>query len=174
MPHKRCVKRDTVTQPSTESYRLIPLTRNQNAIVDASDFEWLSQWNWFAVPNYKSKSFYACSEGNRLKMHRLILGCGIGEEGDHKDGNGLNNRRANLRKCLQIQNARNRRKHAKGSSRYKGVSFRKKYSAWRSRIGIGKSIIHLGYFSSEKEAAEAYNEAAKRLHGEFAELNHIY
>jgi hypothetical protein len=60
MPHKRsAVKRHAVTQPLDTSYRYIPLTRNLNAIVDADDFDWLSKWNWHAVWNPCTKSFYA-------------------------------------------------------------------------------------------------------------------
>ena len=173
MPKYR-VKRHSVTQPLNKPYRFIPLTQGQNAIVDAEDFEWLSQWNWRAKWNDDTKTFYAHS-WRAGWMHRLILGCGIGEEGDHADGNTLNNRRYNLRKCTHSQNQQNKPKQrlARGSSVYKGVKFdgRNRVNQWIARITTNGKSVWIGGFPTPEDAARAYDHKARELHGEFAHLN---
>ena len=98
--------------------------------------------------------------------------------GDHINRNRLDNRRANLRLCTYAQSARNVSKQAshngrKCSSKYKGVTLRKKSGLWMARIDKDYEQYHLGYFENEEDAARAYNEAAIELHGEFASLNEI-
>jgi hypothetical protein len=97
-PHKR----HEVIQPLDTSYRLIPLTQNQTAIVDVSDYEYLNQWNWHAQYSKAVKGFYAVrwmEGGGTLQMSRAILGLQYGNptEADHRSGNTLDNRRDNLR-----------------------------------------------------------------------------
>lgn len=169
------VKRHTVCQPLDQSYRLIPLTRRQNAIVDVENFEWLSQWNWHALWNKCTHSFYAyrgCANGNiMIGMHAVILGCERGEWGDHKNHNTLDNRRENLRKVTALQNSANRKLHSNNRAGFKGVSREKGTQKWRSRICHRGTQIYIGLFASKKEAARAYDEMAKKYHGEFAGLN---
>ncbi len=168
MPKKR-VARHSVTQPSDPSYRLIPLTQGQNAIVDAIDFERVSKHLWYAQWNKSVGSFYATRKalGRSILLHRFILSCMPGESGDHKDGNTLDNRRLNLRKCSYAQNRANQRKRSDNSSGYKGVCYDSKRCKWRSTA----KNVHVGYFSTNLEAAHAYDEKAKELFGEFAKLN---
>jgi hypothetical protein len=172
MPKCR-VKRHAVTQPLDTSYRLIPLTQGQNAIVDADDYEWLNQWNWHAWLNSFTKSYYAVrkfsKERKTLYMANVILSCEFGEEGDHKNHDTLDNRRQNLRKCSHHQNTFNRRRPKSNTSGFKGV--RRDYSSWQAYITISGKFIHLGCFDSTLDAARAYDEAAKKFHGEFAHLN---
>jgi len=169
--------RHPVTQPQDESYRLIPLTKNQNAIVDAADFEWLSQWNWFAAWSRSTRSFYATRNGPRprvkaIRMHRAILGCGSKETGDHINHDTLDNRRKNLRKCTSAQNCCNRKVQSNSTSGYKGVFWTKSTHKWRAKIAMNRQPHkHLGYFHSPEDAARAYDAAARKLHGEFAVLN---
>lgn len=174
------IPRRTVTQPPDPSYRFIALTQNQNAIVDSTDLEWLSQWNWYAQWNEPTKSFYARSNisGKITPMHRLILGCSPGEEGDHKNRNTLDNRRGNLRKCSSSKNRQNCEKRRNNSSGFKGVTrmtwTHKKHGTttrWIATIKAEKQAIYLGCFESAELAARAYDEAAKKHHGEFAVLN---
>lgn len=163
---KRRVKRHSVVQPLEESYRLIPLTQGQNAIVDVGDFEWLSKFNWYAYWHENTNSFYA-AKGDKLEaMHRFILGCK--EEVDHADRNTLNNRRNNLRKATKAQNMHNRKKLRTNTSGFIGVYW---YQGWKSKIANNGKRHYLGIFSSPEEAARAYDEMAKKLHGEFAFLN---
>jgi hypothetical protein len=169
---KLSVKRHLVTQPLSESYRIIPLTQGQNAIVDASDYDWLSQWNWYALWAAHTKSFYAvrhdapCSP--TIRMHRLILNCGKDEEVDHRDHDTLNNRRCNLRKCTGTQNAINRRMRSNNTSGFKGVCWDKKSQKWRSYINANGVRRNLGLFTRKELAAAAYIGAAKELHKDFA------
>jgi hypothetical protein len=88
---------------------------------------------------------------------------------DHKDNNGLNNQKYNLRVCTQWQNLRNSTRRSNNTSGFKGVSrFRNK---WISRIRTDEGRICLGTFNTPEEAAIAYDEAALKYHGEFANLN---
>ena len=168
MPKLR-MKRHAVTQPLDQPYRLIPLTRNQNAIVDKEDFDWLNQWNWYACWNVFTNSFYAVRrEGKKvIHMTKQILGCKLKEMPDHKNHITLDNQRKNLRKCTKLQNNYNRRKPKSNTSGYIGVSYREDMKRWIARIGD----IYLGTFTTAEEAARARDEAAKKIHGEFAVLN---
>lgn len=175
MPKVR-VKRHTVIQPQDPSYRLIPLTQGQNAIVDTGDFEWLNQWNWHAEWSPITKSFYARRHGGekQIRMNSAILCCEKEEEGDHINHNTLDNRRQNLRKSNSLTNSWNRRKPSTNSSGFVGVSRHASTGKWRARIGRGTNQRSLGLFFSVEDAARAYNEAAKERYGEFAVLNEIH
>lgn len=166
------VKRHAVTQPSDPSYRFIPLTQNQNAIVDAADYEWLNQWNWQAAWREACKSFYAHrtqhTHGEFIGMHSLIMNC---KNVDHKNHDTLDNRRGNLRRCTTSQNHYNRAKAPSNKSGFKGVCWSKEMHKWVVQIKVAKKNTVVGYFTSVEDAARAYDEAAKKLHGEFAYLN---
>jgi len=152
----------------------IPLTKGKFALVDDSDFEWLSKCKWYALKlKWKSKdAYYATGRPNGRKlelMHRVILRS-VGGSVDHQDGNGLNNQRQNLRPCNQSQNSANRFTRP---DRYKGVRWYQPRKKWRAQIMKDYKQMHIGYFEYSTDAAIAYNEAAKRLFGEFAQLNQI-
>ncbi len=156
----------------------IPLTQGKFALVDAEDFAAVSLWSWCAIKGRKGVSWYAHANtekaggGRRyVKMHRYVLQPLAGLEIDHVDGDGLNNRRSNLRISTRQENSRNVPRHRDGSSRFKGVSWYRRDSCWRSCITVNDRQIHLGYFQDEAEAAAAYDAAAVRLFGEFARLN---
>jgi AP2 domain len=171
---KRRVARHEVTQPLDPSCRLIPLTQGQNAIVDAADFDFLNQWNWYARWRQKSLSFYAgrhSGDGHQIWMHREILGCGPGEQGDHRNHITLDNRRENLRKATKGQSSANRLLSRNNKTGFKGVSFNKDSHRWTARVQADKGKRFLGYFDTAEQAARAYDRAARELHGEFAVLN---
>jgi hypothetical protein len=91
---------------------------------------------------------------------------------DHRNNDGLDNRRDNLRLATFSQNNINcRRNKSKSSSRFVGVTFDKRKKQWRVRISVSRKRIFLGYFDSEIDAAKAYDQAAKKYYGEFARLN---
>jgi len=102
-------------------------------------------------------------------MHRVILP--DAEEVDHINGNGLDNRRANLRPATGIENRRNRRRSRKNTSGYAGVSWDKVNRKWYAYITADGRMRALGRFDTAEEAALARDRAALELHGEFARLN---
>lgn len=152
--------------------KVIQLTQGKTTIVDDADFDWLNQYKWYLGSS--RGMFYAKREdrGKEVKMHRLILGLTDPKiEGDHRDRDGLNNQRNNLRVATRSQNCHNRRSRINSFSKYKGVCFKKQTSKWVARIFTNGKNKHLGYFDLEIEAAVAYNNEALNLHGEFANLN---
>lgn len=108
-------------------------------------------------------------------MHRFILGAQAGQFVDHIDGNGLNNSRGNLRLTDATGNARNMRKQVNPnlSSSFKGVSYHSSAKKWEASIHAKNKKKYLGVFPTEKQAALAYNQAARELFGEFALLNEV-
>jgi len=154
----------------------IPLTQGQFALVDDSDYEFLSQWKWFAKKD-RSGDFYATRQcpgkTHLIYMHREILGLKYndGQQGDHLNHNTLDNRQNNIRICTSQENQRNRKLSLNMSSIYKGVYWNKPRRKWRAYIRINKIAKHLGYFKIEKNAALAYDAMAIREFGEFAYLN---
>jgi hypothetical protein len=167
---KRHVRRHEVVQPLDTSYKIIPLTQGQNALVDSEDYDWIMQWNWYAHWYENTKSFYAYRQYGRtqVSMHSEILKCGP-YESDHRNHDTLDNRRNNLRICTHVQNMSNRRWG--NSDGYKGIKFFPKLGKWMARIQFGNKRKYLGLYESAEAAARAYDMAAKELHGEFANLN---
>jgi hypothetical protein len=164
--------------------KIITLTQGKEAIVDDSDFDLLSQWNWYAVNN-SDRGFYAVANmepGKPTRMHRFLLSINDPKIFvDHINHNGLDNQRVNLRTCTRLQNQRNRRSNKNSSSQYIGVSScvhkkrGKEYKYWQSAIKTGEKSINLGLFpftaEGEIQAAIVRDEASKKYHGEFANLN---
>lgn len=158
----------------------IPLSKGLVAIVDAADYQWLSKWKWCAFKAPHQNTYYAMRkermpDGKRrtVRMHRSIMDASADQEIDHKDGNGLNNTRGNLRIATHQQNACNRRLPSHNTSGHRGVSWAKFCQKWQARIQIDGKKKNLGYFATLEEAAQAYNKAAKEFHGEFARLNNV-
>jgi hypothetical protein len=160
-----------LSDPQSRAPRLIPLTRGQFAVVDADDYPRLSKYTWFA--ECSSTTCYAVRKenGKSIKMHRQITNAPDDLVVDHVDHNGLNNRNTNLRPCTFAQNCKNLRPSAPKSSKYKGVYWHKRIRKWAAQITADKKSRHLGYFTSEIDAALAYDAAAKKLHGPFAAPN---
>lgn len=152
----------------------IPLTRGYVALVDEGDYELLSKRNWMTA--IRERSIYAVScesrsnGGGTTYMHRLLVNAKKGEQVDHVNHNGLDNRRANLRICTVAQNRQNQRK-TRGSSKYKGVCWHKAGGKWRAYIKRESRQRGLGCYEIEEDAARAYDRAAVEMFGEFASLN---
>ncbi len=105
-------------------------------------------------------------------MHREVMGVEDARYVDHRNHNGLDNRRSNLRIATWAENCWNKRKPISGSSsQFKGVMWDKRRSQWQVQIGHNGKKIFIGYFDDEQEAARAYDAKAKELYGEFAALN---
>jgi hypothetical protein len=154
--------------------REIQLTQGFVALVDDEDYEWLNSYKWFSAVGYAARDFdYAPKKHRRVLMHRLLLGLEYGDprEADHINHNSLDNRKSNLRICSHKNNQRNQKAQLGKSSVCKGVSWRKDTSKWTAYIDFDGERFHLGCFSTEDEAAKAYDVAAHRFFGEFACTN---
>ena len=153
--------------------KTIPLSQGKVAMVDDEDYEYLIRWKWYASRGH-SGIFYAARNNHPdspLKMHRFILQLEKGDRAvDHKDGDGLNNQKNNLRICSNAENVRNKRISPKNTSGYKGVCFEKQTGKWKAQITVNYDHHNLGRFSTKELAYQSYCEAAKRLHGEFARV----
>lgn len=158
--------------------REIPLTQGKVALVDDEDYERVVVTNWCAVKS-EGGIWYALSaittNGRRIYplLHRFILNAPAGRKVDHKNRDGLDCRRENLRFATTSQNAMNMRRSRSSSSPFKGVSFvnRSLSKPWRAQIKINGKAIHLHLHTTAEGAARAYDAKAKELFGEFARLN---
>ena len=158
----------------------IPLTQGKVALVDDRDYVNLmaiGPWHaakgrntWYAVRAFRDRSGKICRWG----MHAVLLGVrGTKTVVDHRNGNGLDNRRANLRRASQAQNQINRAGNLRSgsmASKYRGVKLRRART-WEADIRINGKKTFLGSFKTAEDAARAYDAAARQYHGEFARLN---
>jgi hypothetical protein len=175
-------------------FRKIPLTQGKYAIVDPDDYQRLAKYKWRLCKTKGKNTLYAersirlqTGRYSRILMHRQVLNPSetrnprrtrvTGHERpatnlviDHINRNGLDNREANIRPATVAQNAWNSRKR-NPHSKYKGIWFAKDKQKFRACITANGKRHHLGYFADEISAAKAYDEAAKKYHGEFAVLN---
>lgn len=140
-----------------------------HAIVDAADVVFLSQWRW-----YLGYGGYPCRGSDvrtgyhlQIRMHEVLHPCPRGLMTDHADGNKLNNQKSNLRYATPSENGANKRR----KPGLKGV--RRIYNRWAAYTSVGGKQKHLGMFKTAREAAIAYNDAAKERWGKFAVLNQI-
>jgi len=154
----------------------IQLTQGQVAIVDDWWFDELNQYKWYALWSPKTRSFYAVRNSKPLLgkrttilMHVVIARTKKGFNTDHINHDTLDNREENLRACTSSKNQMNAEKHSGNTSGYKGAS--KSGRGWKAQIMVNRKVYYLGIFGTPKEAALAYDAAARRLHGEFACLN---
>lgn len=150
---------------------IISLTQGKSTIVDDDIPQNLIMLKW-QFNGYARHSVWESGKCHYVYLHRLIVDAPLGMEVDHINGNKLDNRRCNLRICLPSQNKKNSQKSPKARiSKYKGVT--KRYHRWEASIKTDGKTLHLGYFDTEDEAAMAYNKAAIRLFGEYANPNKI-
>ncbi len=163
--------------------RTIPLTYGFIAIVDDEDYDRVNRYKWYVMNRNSSthRTLYAArgysdekSRKRIIYMHRYVNNTPAGGHTDHINGNGLDNRKANLRTCTRAENHQNSRKcRTATSSVYKGVNKHTRSGRWAAQIKIGRIQTWIGYFPSEEDAGHAYNAAAIKHFGEFACLNEI-
>ena len=149
-------------------------------IVDDEDYYWLSQWNWNAV---KIKNKIYVKRGTKkaklktgvkyeLFLHRVVMQCSDSNlVVDHIDNNPLNNQKSNLRICTKAENNRNTSSHKNSSSKYLGVTYDKARKKWNAQLMVNGKRVLTKRYTTEIEAAKAYDAAAKLYVGVYANLN---
>lgn len=160
--------------------RIIELTQSRHALVSNSDYQYLSQWTWCC--QRIGKTFYAArverQNGRRryVYMHRVVADRAgrLGARVDHFDGDGLNNQRSNLRSATHQQNLWNRGKNRNNSTGFKGVyPCKSQNNPFYAQIVVDGKNHYLGCYQSKRQAALAYNEAARQHFGRYANLNRV-
>ena len=156
----------------------VPLTQGRVALIDPDDAARVLAFKWCAQRTSKGQRYYAVASigarvrRERIHMHRLVANAPDGWEVDHINGDGLDDRKANLRIATRAENCRNRRGLVRGkSSQFKGVCYRPEKRRWIASIFVDGKSKHLGSFKIEQEAAKAYDDAAIEAFGEFACTN---
>jgi hypothetical protein len=152
--------------------KTIELTQGKSAIVSNKDYQTLQKYKWHAHKDKHAKTYYALRAGNpkfgeprRMGMHTMILGMPLI---DHKNGNGLDNRRSNLRQATFSQNSHNHKIRTNNKSGYKGVNWNSVSNKWMARISVNYKRVYLGTFELAKDAHAAYAAATQRYFGKFA------
>lgn len=151
--------------------KTILLTQGQRAIVDDEDFPLLSTQKWFAHKGKQSHLWYARRQTPRpgqktILMHRVLLLAKKGEVIDHKNGNGLDNRRANLRFCTRSEQSLNCRASSKHG--FRGINFSSKSregNRWYAHVRVRGKWIALGSYGTAEEAARAFDRLAPKYMG---------
>ena len=153
----------------------IYLTQGKVALIDSEDYPELNQYKWFAQKDLHT--YYAARKSkwikgskkdlrSKISMHRVIINAPKGVMVDHINGNGLDNRKSNLRVCTPRQNQQNLVHIKKKSSRFTGVMWNKVNKKWQANITIKNKIKYLGLYDDEREAAKAYERTCRELFGE--------
>ena len=156
----------------SESVSVIRLNQDTVTLVDSEDLRDINLHRWFlSRTKYGNQYAKRNEKGRSIYMHREIMNPPPHMEIDHINGDGLDNRKQNLRICTRSQNQRNSKKRIVKSSNFKGVCFDKTGNKWRARIYYEKKNNQIGQFDTDFEAAEAYDKKAIELFGEFARLN---
>jgi hypothetical protein len=135
--------------------------------VSDEDYDFVTQWEWSYRQGYIQRSIYSINGTVTLYLHKVIAeraGLDCSNEIDHIDRNRLNNQRNNLRSATPSQNTCNQGAKSNNKAGYKGVRFNRRNNKYRA-------VIHLGYFKTSKEAAKAYDNAARKYFGEFGYTN---
>lgn len=151
----------------------LPLTKGRSVLIDAADLPAVSCHRWHASDTGEGRWYAArrrkVGEGRpgTIKMHTFLTGW---PQVDHINGDGLDNRRCNLRPATSAQNSANARRARTSRSPYKGVEYQRS-GRWRARICPRGQSIELGFYDTAEKAARAYDSAARAIYGEFAYLN---
>ena len=150
----------------------VPLTQGYEAIIDADDVPLVSGFNWYALRKRNAiyvgrKQRNSNNQQDTVYLHRIIADVPVGFVVDHKDTDGLNNRRCNLRIATHQENMRNQKMSQKNTSGYKGVSWHKASRMWQAQIKTDGRVIPLGRFFDPEAAHAAYQVASVKYHGQF-------
>lgn len=156
----------------------IPLTKEQYALVDDEDFDYLVSWKWcFSSKGYAMRMEKRSETGRNKRgviyLHRQVMKAENGTQVDHINGNPLDNRKSNLRLATHSENMRNRKLQKNNTTGYKGVWFNKKRKRYIATIKINGQSRTIKSAETAQEAAEAYNDKAIEIYGDFARLNSL-
>lgn len=153
----------------------LPLGKGHAAVIDFVDFDKVRDFVWCAQRRSQSVHAFrsdrrADGRRTRIYLHNFLLP-NVGRV-DHRDGDGLNNQRDNLRPASTQQNGRGfRHKAARATSQFRGVSWNSRKQKWIAGITVNYATEHLGGFTVEQDAARAYDVAARKHFGQFATPN---
>jgi len=155
----------------------VPLSKGLSAIIDVGDVHLVCDANWHAWASTPGKPRYAMrnvrmpnGRQTTVKMHRIILSPSDGGHVDHINGDGLDNRRCNLREVTPLQNAMNRQDNSNNTSGVRGVSWSAMVQKWHAQIWINRKRIHLGFHEDINDAGDAYIAASIKYFGEYSHL----
>lgn len=137
------------------------------ALVSDEDYEKVKNYYW----NNGNRQVITNINKKTVSLHRFIMKPKKNEIVDHINFNYFDNRRENLRICTKAENVRHQRKQKRSTSGFKGVNYKKREDRWQARITFNKKLIHIGYFDTAENAANAYDYMAKKLFGEYAVTN---
>ncbi len=150
----------------------LPLTRGFIAVLDAADAHLVAPYRWRCITsdghNYAARTAGPRRRNEIVYLHRVLMEAPDGVTVDHRDNDGLNNRRKNLRLATTSQNGMNSRMQRNNSTGFKGVSLVRRSGKFSAIIIANRKTYNLGTFSTAQEAHAAYRGAAKVLHGKFA------
>ena len=151
----------------------IPLNHGKTALIDDQDAERVSGFSWYA--HFQHDRWYVQTWRQEIRrplsLHRFILDAPPDILVDHRSGDGLDCRRANLRECSSFGNNQNSRLKRSNTSGFKGVSFKRASGKWVAQIVAFGRHQYLGLFESPVDAALAYDAAARIHFGEFGRFN---
>jgi hypothetical protein len=165
----------SLAAPAAGSTVRIPLANGKGfALVDEVDASLVASYSWYRHPNghggFYARAYVRGSGKERPRqvfMHQLLAGRGA----DHENGDGLDNRRSNLREAPSASQQGANTKATAGTSRFKGVYWSNAARKWVARITVNRIGRHLGVFADEAAAAHAYDKAAVEAWGQFARIN---
>lgn len=170
---------DKSTGTNSPILHRIELSQGFFSIIDECDLDILSSKSWFLKRHKGKDTLYAHANLRRedrswgtILMHRFIMNAATGQMVDHINGDGLDNRRSNLRFVTNQQNQFNSKPHG-ALSGYKGVCLDVRTNRWQTKIRVDKKDLSIGTFATKEEAALAYNRAALEFYGEYARLNNV-
>lgn len=152
----------------------IKLTQGKIALVDDEDFERLNIYKWYAASQdhyccYAVRGVFIDNKWKTIRMHREIMNALTGIKIDHKNGNGLDNQKYNLRVATSQQNSYNiKNAHKDNKYKIKGVSWNRQHKKFESRIKVNEKKLLLGLFNVLGDADSAYRIAEEKHFGEFA------
>ena len=161
------------------NFAYVPLTKGYEAVIDAADVPLVIGFNWcaheirkkgFLRKVYAVRTVHHSGRNLTMLMHRVVLNAESGLEVDHRDSDGLNNRRSNLRPATPSENRKNQVIGSRNTSGFKGVSWHRRAQKWLVQIHSEGKRTYLGLFADIEAAAAAYASASEKVHGEFGRI----